>query len=119
MIRLYAVEALEKIGSRDDAQIKLALLGRCEDPEAARGGRYLVREAALDCLLRMTRLGDNVHETMRRLQHQPWAEKKAAIQALMMAGYEIPCVTNDQRHPQAPVKQGLPLKLRPLHEDSR
>ena len=67
----------------------------------------------------MTALGESVQVVMKRLEDQPWAEKKAAIQALMMAGHEIPCSTEDQRHWMAPVKQGFPLKLRPLHVDLR
>jgi len=118
-IRLGAVEVLGKIGSGKDPQILLALLGRMEDPEAARGGRFLVREAALNTLLRLGRGGENVRVVMQRLNDEPWAERKAALQALMMASNEIPCSTDDQRHPQAPVLQGYPLLLNPIHKDSK
>eukprot|EP00283_Hemiselmis_rufescens_P008142 CAMPEP_0173424006 /NCGR_PEP_ID=MMETSP1357-20121228/4061_1 /TAXON_ID=77926 /ORGANISM="Hemiselmis rufescens, Strain PCC563" /LENGTH=1151 /DNA_ID=CAMNT_0014387173 /DNA_START=165 /DNA_END=3620 /DNA_ORIENTATION=- len=118
-IRLGAVEVLGKIGNGKDPQILLALLGRMEDPEAARGGRFLVREAALGTILRLGTGGENVRVVMQRLKHEPWAERKAALQALMMASNDIPCSTDDQRHPQAPVRQGYPLQLNPIHEDEK
>lgn len=61
----------------------MALLGRMEDPECARGGRFLVREAALAALLRMGSGGDSVKLVMHRLKDESWKEKKDTFQVFV------------------------------------
>lgn len=118
-VRLQAVHAVQLIAEESDPQALMGLVGRITDPEAKRGGRFTIREAALQAVVSMAGRENalQLRLVIERLHGQGWAEVAQAVQAMLLQSQCIPCRLDDPRHPQAPGNQGFSFHPQPVHSD--
>ena len=105
-VRLASIHAIEKIAHVGDEQALMGLVARITDPEAARGGRFWVRAAALDAALRMSGSEKGLVMVMNRLKNESWEARQQSLQCMLLGAKKIPCRIDDDQDPRAPLQKG-------------
>jgi hypothetical protein len=114
-VRLASIHSLEKVALVGDEQALLGVLARITDPEAARGGRFWVRNAARDAALKISGSEQGLAMVMDGLKTEGWEEQQQALQCMLLGAKKIPCRLDDMEDHRGPFHQGYHSPPDPKH----